>query len=116
LPADPVAFERELLHTRGLPAAVGMNHRFPHFQHLFAGDYYACGYYFYLWAEVLDADAYRAFEEAGNPFDATVAQRLLKHIYAAGDSVEPGATYAAFRGRAPQVEAMLDKRGLLELA
>jgi peptidyl-dipeptidase Dcp len=93
---------------------VGVNHRFPAFQHLFSGDYYACGYYYYLWAEVLDADAYQAFEEAGSPFDAAVAARLLKHIYAAGDSVEPGATYEAFRGRPPRVEAMLKQRGLLE--
>jgi peptidyl-dipeptidase Dcp len=115
-PADPVAFEAEVLRQRGLPPGVGINHRFTHFQHLFYGSGYAAGYYVYLWAEVLDADAYRAFEEAGDPFDAQVASRLLKHVYAAGDSVEPGATYAAFRGRAPRVEAMLEKRGLLEPA
>jgi len=65
---------------------------------------------------VLDADAFDAFTEAGSPFDAAVAQRLLKHIYAAGDSVEPGATYEAFRGRAARIEAMLEKKGLLQPA
>ena len=116
LPDDVVAFEAQVLQQRGLPAGVGVNHRFSHFQHLFAGSGYAAGYYVYLWAEVLDADAYDAFVEAGDPFDAAVATRLQRHIYAAGDSVEPGATYAAFRGRAAQLEPMLKKRGLLEPA
>jgi peptidyl-dipeptidase Dcp len=113
VPADPVAFEAQVLKERGLPPGVGINHRFTHFQHLFYGSGYAAGYYVYMWAEVLDADAFNAFVEAGDPFDAQVAARLLKHVYAAGDSVEPGATYAAFRGRAAKVEAMLEKRGLL---
>ena len=116
VPADPIAFEAEVLRRRGLPPGVGVNHRFPHFQHLFHGSGYAAGYYVYLWAEVLDADAYEAFEEAGDPFDATLAQRLLKHIYAAGDSVDPVRTYEAFRGRAARIEPMLKKRGLLEPA
>jgi peptidyl-dipeptidase Dcp len=112
-PADPVAFEAQVLRERGLPSGVGINHRFVHFQHLFYGSGYAAGYYVYLWAEVLDADAFEAFVEAGDPFDAQVAARLLKHVYAAGDSVAPAATYEAFRGRAPRIEAMLEKRGLL---
>jgi len=116
VPADPVAFEAQVLRERGLPSGVGVNHRFAHFQHLFYGAGYAAGYYVYLWAEVLDADAFDAFTEAGSPFDAAVAQRLLKHIYAAGDSVEPGATYEAFRGRAARIEAMLEKKGLLQPA
>jgi peptidyl-dipeptidase Dcp len=116
VPHDPVAFEAQVLRERGLPPGVGVNHRFTHFQHLFYGSGYAAGYYVYLWAEVLDADAYDAFTEAGGPFDAEVAQRLLRHIYAAGDSVEPGATYRAFRGRDARVEAMLQKKGLLEPA
>jgi peptidyl-dipeptidase Dcp len=116
VPADVVAFEAEVLRERGLPAGVGVNHRFTHFQHLFAGSGYAAGYYVYLWAEVLDADAYDAFVEVGDPFDAGVATRLERHIYSAGDSVEPAATYLAFRGRAAQLEPMLKKRGLLEPA
>ena len=115
-PADPVAFEAQVLAERGLPPGVGINHRFPHFQHLFYGSAYAAGYYVYLWAEVLDADAFEAFVEAGNPFDPQVAERLRRHVYAAGDSVEPTATYAAFRGRAARIEPMLEKRGLLEPA
>jgi len=113
-PADPVAFENQVLAERGLPPGVGINHRFTHFQHLFYGSSYAAGYYVYLWAEVLDADAFDAFVEAGDPFDGQVASRLLAHVYAAGDGVEPGATYQAFRGRAPRIEPMLEKRGLLE--
>ena len=112
-PDDVVAFETEVLRARGLPPGVGVNHRFTHFQHLFAGSAYAAGYYVYLWAEVLDADAHDAFVEAGDPFDAAAAARLLRHIYAAGDSVEPGATYVAFRGRAARLEPMLKQRGLL---
>jgi peptidyl-dipeptidase Dcp len=116
LPDDVVAFEDRILRERGLPPGVGVNHRFTHFQHLFAGSGYAAGYYVYLWAEVLDADAFDAFVEAGDPFDAGVAGRLQRHIYSAGDSVEPGATYVAFRGRAAQIEPMLKKRGLLQPA
>jgi peptidyl-dipeptidase Dcp len=116
VPADPVAFEAQVLRERGLPPGVGVNHRFTAFQHLFYGSSYAAGYYVYLWAEVLDADAFDAFIEAGSPFDAAVASRLLKHIYAAGDSVEPGATYREFRGRDARIEAMLEKKGLLTTA
>ncbi len=112
-PDDVVAFEREVLARLGAPAVAGMNHRLVHFQHLFSGPWYAAGYYVYLWAEVLDADAFDAFVEAGDPFDAATAERLRRHVYAAGDSVEPGAAYAAFRGRAPVLEPMLRKKGLL---
>jgi peptidyl-dipeptidase Dcp len=115
-PADLCAFEAQFLAQKGLPHAVGLNHRLVHFQHLFASSGYAAGYYVYLWAEVLDADGYTAFTEAGSPFDASVAERLLKHVYAAGNSVEPGASYAAFRGRPATVTPLLEKRGLLEPA
>ncbi len=115
-PADLCAFEAELLRAQGLPPAVGMNHRLVHFQHLFAGSSYAAGYYVYMWAEVLDADGYDAFTEAGSPFDRDVAARLLRHVYASGNSVAPGAAFAAFRGRGPTVQPMLRKRGLLEPA
>ena len=113
-PADLCAFEADLLKDLGLPHGVGINHRLVHFQHLFSSSAYAAGYYVYLWAEVLDADGYDAFIEAGSPFDPAVAQRLLRHVYSAGNSVEPGATYLAFRGRAASVEPLLRKRGLLE--
>jgi peptidyl-dipeptidase Dcp len=113
-PADLCAFEAALLRERGLPHGVGLNHRLVHFQHLFAGSSYAAGYYVYLWAEVLDADGYDAFVEAGSPFAPAVAARLQRHIYAAGNSVEPGAAFAAFRGRPPTVQPLLKKRGLVE--
>ena len=115
-PADLCAFEAQVLREHGLPPGVGLNHRLVHFQHLFASSAYAAGYYVYLWAEVLDADGYDAFAEAGSPFDAGVAQRLLRHVYSAGNSVEPGAAYAAFRGREPTVQPLLEKRGLLQSA
>jgi len=111
---DVVAFERAELERIGLPAGVGLNHRLTHFQHLFSGSGYAAGYYVYLWAEVLDADGFEAFVEAGNPFDAVVAKRLFRFIYSAGNSIEPGAAYRAFRGRAPTPEPMLKQRGLVE--
>jgi peptidyl-dipeptidase Dcp len=110
---DVTAFERAELERLGLPPGVGVNHRMTNFQHLFSGSSYAAGYYVYLWAEVLDADGYDAFLEAGNPFDPGVARRLLQYVYAAGDSLEPGAAYRAFRGREPRVEPMLRKKGLL---
>ncbi len=113
-PADLCAFEADTLRALGLPAAVGVNHRLVHFQHLFSGSGYAAGYYVYLWAEVLDADGYGAFTEAGSPFDAKVAAALHRYIYASGNSLEPGAAYAAFRGRAAEVQPMLRKRGLIE--
>jgi peptidyl-dipeptidase Dcp len=112
--ADVVAFERAELEKIGLPRGIGLNHRLTHFQHLFSGSSYAAGYYVYLWAEVLDADGFEAFVEAGNPFDAAVARRLLRFIYSAGNSIEPGAAYRAFRGRAPTPQPMLKQRGLIE--
>jgi peptidyl-dipeptidase Dcp len=107
-------FERAELERIGAPAVVGMRHRLPHFGHLFAGSGYASGYYVYLWAEVLDADAFDAFREAGDVFDPVLAARLRRCIYGAGNSVEPGAAYRAFRGRDASVEPMLRGRGLLE--
>jgi peptidyl-dipeptidase Dcp len=108
-----VEFERAELARIGAPAVVGMNHRLTHFQHLFSGSGYAAGYYVYLWAEVLDADGFDAFVEAGNPFDAAVAARLCQFIYSSGNSLEPSAAYRAFRGRGPVVEPMLKQRGLV---
>lgn len=112
-PADLSAFEAELLAAKGLPPGVGQNHRLVHFQHLFSGGY-AAGYYVYLWAEVLDADGYDAFKEAGNPFDPRVAEALRRYIYSSGNSLEPGAAFKAFRGRGPVVKPLLVKKGLVE--
>lgn len=110
---DLAAFEAAERERLGVPEDVGLMHRLQQFRHLFASDGYAAGYYVYLWAEVLDADAFDAFVEAGDVFDAATARRLLTHVYAAGNSVEPRATYRAFRGRDAAVEPMLRKRGLL---
>jgi len=112
--ADISGFERQALARLGMPEAVGVRHRLVHFQHLFAGSAYASGYYVYLWAEVLDADAFDAFVEAGDAFDAEVAARLHRHIYSVGDTVAPQAAYTAFRGRLPALAPLLAKRGLLE--
>ena len=113
-PLDVVDFERAELERLGLPSGIGINHRLTHFQHLFSGSSYAAGYYVYLWAEVLDADGYEAFVEAGDPFDAAVARRLARYIYSSGNSLEPGAAYRAFRGREPTAEPMLRQRGLVD--
>ncbi|HEY2927404.1 M3 family metallopeptidase [Piscinibacter sp.] len=110
---DISAFEAAELERIGMPPGIGINHRLAHFQHLFSGSSYAAGYYVYLWAEVLDADGYEAFVEAGDPFDPAVAQRLRRFVYASGNSLEPSQAYRAFRGRAPTVEPMLRQRGLL---
>jgi peptidyl-dipeptidase Dcp len=110
--ADITAFERSELTRIDMPPGTYSYHRLPHFQHLFASGY-AAGYYVYMWAEVLDADGYNAFVEAGDPFDAATAARLLEHVYSAGNRVEPRTAYRAFRGRDAAVEPMLAKRGLL---
>ncbi len=110
---DIAAFEAEQCRLLGVPQDIGLRHHLSHFQHLFAGSGYAAGYYVYMWAEVLEADAYQAFSETGNAFDESTARRLLQHIYSAGNSQEPAQAFRNFRGRDPQVEAMLRKRGLL---
>jgi peptidyl-dipeptidase Dcp len=108
---DVVAFEREELERIGMPEAIAMRHRAPHFQHIFSGGYSAA-YYSYLWSEVLDADGYEAFEEAGDTFDPGVAQRLEKFVYTAGGARDYDEAYRAFRGRAPSPGALFRKRGL----
>jgi peptidyl-dipeptidase Dcp len=110
---DPVAFEAAVLERLGMPEAIVMRHRSPHFLHVFSGDGYSAGYYSYMWSEVLDADAFAAFEETGNPFDADMAAKLRTNIYSAGGSVDAEETYKAFRGRLPTPEAMLRQRGLV---
>ncbi len=111
---DVAAFEAEVLGRIGMPEAIGARHRPAHFQHLFAGSGYAAGYYSYLWAEVLDADGFGAFEAAGDPFDPAVASRL-RAILEAGDTKDPMELYVAFRGEAPSTEALLRHRGLVAL-
>jgi peptidyl-dipeptidase Dcp len=108
---DVAAFEKEELGKIGIPQAITMRHRIPHFQHVFSGDGYAAGYYSYMWSEVMDADAFEAFEEKGNVFDPETAGKLLTYIYSAGGRQDPEAAYLAFRGRAPRIDALLEKRG-----
>ena len=110
--ADPATFEAETLKKLGIPEAIVMRHASPHFLHVFSGEGYSAGYYSYMWSEVLDADAFAAFEETGNPFDPAMAEKLLTHVYSAGGSRDPGELYEAFRGRMPDANAMLEKRGL----
>ncbi|MDK2124981.1 M3 family metallopeptidase [Parachitinimonas caeni] len=109
---DITRFEQTQLAKLGMPDGIRMRHRLPHFGHVFGGDYYASRYYVYLWAEVLDTDGYDAFKEAGNPFAPDVAERLLRHIYSTGNSIDPRAAFKAFRGREPEVGPMLKARGL----
>jgi peptidyl-dipeptidase Dcp len=109
---DAHAVETATRERLQMPDEVVLRHRPTHFQHIFSGDHYAAGYYSYLWSEVLDADAFKAFEEAGDVFDPDVAQRLRDHVYAAGGARDPSEAYRAFRGRMPTVDALLEKRGL----
>jgi peptidyl-dipeptidase Dcp len=109
---DVVAFEKAALDKLGVPETIVMRHRTPHFAHIFSGDGYASGYYSYLWSEVLDADAFEAFAETGDIFDADTARRLHDNIYSAGSRRDPAEAYTAFRGRLPTSEALLRKRGL----
>ncbi|MCI0735230.1 MAG: M3 family metallopeptidase [Beijerinckiaceae bacterium] len=111
-PIDVIAFEKKELEKLELPASISMRHRTPHFQHIFSGDYYAAGYYSYLWSEVLDADGFAAFEESGDIFDPAVAKKLHDQIYAAGFSRAPDEAYEAFRGRPAEPDALFRKRGL----
>ena len=115
-PADPMQRQAEILEELGLPHAIRMRHATPHFAHVFSGDGYSSGYYSYMWSEVMDADAFAAFEETGDAFDAETAARLEKFILSAGGSRPAEALYLDFRGRMPGVEALLKGRGLLDAA
>ncbi|HEV7310696.1 M3 family metallopeptidase [Ensifer sp.] len=109
---EPLALEARKLEEIGMPKSIVMRHRSPHFLHVFSGDGYSAGYYSYMWSEVLDADAFAAFEETGNAFDPDMAGRLKDHIYSVGGSVDPEDAYKAFRGKLPSPDAMLAKKGL----
>ncbi|ACM28093.1 M3 family metallopeptidase [Rhizobium rhizogenes] len=109
---DPMAVQAEVLSEIGMPKSIVMRHATPHFQHVFSGDGYSAGYYSYMWSEVLDADAFSAFEETGDAFDAQMAEKLKANIYSVGGSIDPEDAYKAFRGKLPSPDAMLKKKGL----
>jgi peptidyl-dipeptidase Dcp len=111
-PFDIETFERDFCAEIGMPPEITIRHRPGHFLHLFTSDAYAAGYYSYIWAEVLDADGFEAFTEAGDPFEPTIAARL-KTLLGAGDTSDPMELYIAFRGRPPSTAALLRGRDLL---
>jgi peptidyl-dipeptidase Dcp len=108
---DPDAFEKKTLSELGMPDEIVMRHRTPQFGHVFSSDGYSAGYYSYLWSDVLNADAFEAFTEAGGPYDKKVAERLRKNIFTVGNTIDPANAYRGFRGRDPKVEALMRKRG-----
>jgi peptidyl-dipeptidase Dcp len=108
---DADAFERETLQRIGAPKEVAMRHRLPQFNHLFTSDSYSAGYYSYLWSEVMDADTREAFAETGNVFDKATAAKMRKYILAPGNSTDRAEAYREFRGRDPEIQALLKKRG-----
>jgi peptidyl-dipeptidase Dcp len=111
---DIAAFEKSALDRIGMPAEIVMRHRPTHFGHVFSGGGYASAYYSYMWSEVLDADAFAAFEETGDIFHGPTAKKLADHVYSAGGTRDPAELYTAFRGRLPSPEGLLKRRGLLE--
>ncbi|HLO00619.1 MAG TPA: M3 family metallopeptidase [Pyrinomonadaceae bacterium] len=108
---DADAFEKKTLAELGMPDEIVMRHRTPQFMHVFSSDGYSAGYYSYLWSDVLTADAFGAFVEAGGPYDHKVAERLRKYIFSVGNTIDPAEAYRSFRGRDPRVEALMKKRG-----
>jgi peptidyl-dipeptidase Dcp len=108
---DPDRFEREALAKIGMPRELVMRHRLPQFNHLFSSDAYSAGYYSYLWSETMDADTWAAFEEAGNPFDKATADRFRQTLLSTGNETDRAEAYRAFRGRDPDVKALMRKRG-----
>ena len=114
--SDVIAAENALLDKIGMPRQITMRHRSTHFAHVFSGDGYSAGYYSYMWSEVMDADAFQAFKETGNSFDEETAANLKEFIYSAGASRDPAELYVAFRGSMPSIDALLEGRGLKDVA
>ncbi len=108
--------EKDILAQIGMPNEINMRHRTPHFAHVFSGDGYSAGYYSYMWSEVMNADAFEAFKETSDAFDKETADRLLENIYSAGGSRDPAELYVDFRGQMPEIDALLEGRGLKEVA
>jgi peptidyl-dipeptidase Dcp len=108
---DPDAFEKKTLAELGMPKEMVMRHRLPQFGHLFSSDAYSAGYYSYLWSETMDADTWAAFEETGDPFNKTIADRFRTILLSTGNETDRAEAYRAFRGRDPDVTALLKRRG-----
>ncbi len=108
---DARTFEKEALAELGMPHEIVLRHRLPQFMHVFSSDGYSAGYYSYLWSDVMTADSFGAFTEAGGPYDKKVAERLRKYIFSVGNTIDPAEGYRNFRGRDPKVEALMKKRG-----
>ena len=108
---DPDAFEKKALAEIGMPKEIVMRHRLPQFNHLFSSDAYSAGYYSYLWSETMDADTWAAFEEAGSPWDKATAERFARYLLSTGNETDRADAYRQFRGRDPDVNALLRKRG-----
>jgi peptidyl-dipeptidase Dcp len=108
---DPDAFERETLEALHMPKEIVMRHRTPQLSHVFAGDSYSAGYYSYLWADTLTADAYEAFTEGEGPYDHAVAGRLSQFVFQTGNTIDPAQAYRSFRGKDPGIAALMRKRG-----
>jgi peptidyl-dipeptidase Dcp len=110
---DPDKFERTTLASIGMPRELVMRHRLPQFNHLFSSDSYSAGYYSYLWSETMDADTFAAFEEAGSPWDKATADRFARVLLSTGNETDRAEAYRAFRGRDPDIQALLKKRGFV---
>lgn len=110
-PIDPDKFEKEELGKLMMPKELVMRHRLPQFRHIFGSDDYSAGYYSYLWSDVLKADAFTAFTEAGGPYDPKVAERLKKYVFSVGNTIDPAEGFRKFRGRDPKVDALFEERG-----
>ena len=109
---DPMSVQADVLAALDMPKEIVMRHATPHFAHVFSGDGYSAGYYSYMWSGVLDADAFQAFRDAGDPFDSATASQLRRYIYSSGGSMDPEDAYIAFRGKLPSSDALLEKEGL----
>ncbi|MFL6739479.1 MAG: M3 family metallopeptidase [Sphingomicrobium sp.] len=108
---DPDKFERQALAKLGMPKEMVMRHRLPQFGHLFSSDSYSAGYYSYLWSETMDADTWEAFEATGNPYDRKIADAFKAFLLSTGNETDRAEAYRQFRGRDPEVNALLKRRG-----
>ena len=108
---NPLEYEKEVLKSLDMPSEIVMRHRIPQFGHIFSGDDYAAGYYGYLWADVISADATEAFTDTKDGlYDKEVAKRLLKYIFSVGNTVDPETAYKNFRGKAATSDALMRAR------